>query len=210
MKRIHISLLAPLLATAMLTACAQPADDAPASAGRSDGGAVSGAFDKAITEARREIHEGNITISGEGNDARKAEITPQGDLVIDGSKVDVTPEQRALLLEHRARVAAVAEAGMQVGLKGAELATTAMKEAAKGFLTGDSASVEAKIEAEAAKIQGSALQLCQHLPSLLASQQKLAAALPEFRPYATMTLSDVEDCEKDVRKDMVADSAAGG
>jgi hypothetical protein len=35
------------------------------------------------------------------------------------------------------------------------------------------------------------------MPDLLASQQKLAAAMPEFRPYATMTQKDVDDCGKD-------------
>ena len=29
---------------------------------------------------------------------------------------------------------------------------------------------------------------------MMASQQKLAAALPEFKPYATMDQSDVDDC----------------
>jgi hypothetical protein len=209
MKSIHISALAPLLATAMLTACAQPSDPASSGTGQAAEGTSARAVDKAVTEARREIHEGNITVSGDAN-APKAEITPQGDLMIDGSQVNITAEQRAMLLEHRGRIAVVAEAGMQVGLQGAELATTAMKEAAKGILSGDSTSVEAKIEAEAAKIQGSALQLCGHLPALLASQQKLAEALPEFKPYATMTQADVDDCETDVKKDMVADNAAAG
>ncbi|MFC0679257.1 hypothetical protein ACFFGH_15585 [Lysobacter korlensis] len=210
MKRIHLSLLTPLLATAMLSACAQPSNPASAAAGQPADGTIARAVDEAVTEARREIHEGNITLSNDGPGGAKAEITPQGDFLIDGRKVGVTPAQRALLLEHRSRVAAVAEAGMQVGLKGAELATIAMKEAARGLLSGDSTSVEAKVEAEAAKIQGSALQLCGHLPALLASQQKLAAALPEFKPYATMTQADVDDCKADVKKDMVAENAAAG
>ena len=32
-----------------------------------------------------------------------------------------------------------------------------------------------------------------------ASQQKLAAAMPEFRPYATMQQKDVDDCGKDMK-----------
>jgi hypothetical protein len=33
---------------------------------------------------------------------------------------------------------------------------------------------------------------------MLATQQALAASLPEFKPYATMTASDVEDCARDI------------
>ena len=34
---------------------------------------------------------------------------------------------------------------------------------------------------------------------MLVSQQKLAAALPAFKPYATMTQQDVDDCGKDMK-----------
>jgi hypothetical protein len=32
----------------------------------------------------------------------------------------------------------------------------------------------------------------------MAGQQALAAAVPEFKPYARMTQADIEDCGKDV------------
>ena len=45
------------------------------------------------------------------------------------------------------------------------------------------------------------LQICRSLPSLLDSQQRLAASLPQFRPYATLEADDVADCENEVRNE---------
>lgn len=205
--------LSVLLVSLALAACSQPATTSEANAGSAtasvEKGIISEAINEAIVEARREIQQGNISVSDDTN-GTKAEISPEGDFLIDGRKVEITPEQRALLLEHRGHIAAVAEAGMQVGLEGADLATTAMKEAVVGALTGNGEQVEARIEAEASKIKASAMVLCQQLPALMASQQKLAAALPEFRPYATMTQDDIDDCANDVQSEQVADSGVAG
>ena len=48
------------------------------------------------------------------------------------------------------------------------------------------------------------LKICHRLPQLRDSQQALAASVPEFRPYATLDNDDVENCERDLRKDMAA------
>ena len=39
--------------------------------------------------------------------------------------------------------------------------------------------------------------LCTRLPPLLATQNQLAASLPEFKPYASMTQTDIDDCGKE-------------
>ena len=111
----------------------------------------------------------------------------------------VTPEQRALLREYRGHIAAVAEAGLQVGLEGVDLAGKAVTEALKGVFSGESERrIEERIRAEANAIGTSAQKICAHLPAMLATQQRLAAALPEFAPYARMTQEDVDDCRVDV------------
>jgi hypothetical protein len=79
-----------------------------------------------------------------------------------------------------------------------------MGEAFKGILSGKSEQeIEKSVEAEAAGIKQAAAKLCARLPGLLASQQGLAATLPEFRPYATMTQEDIDDCMKDTKDDSV-------
>jgi len=201
------------LATALLLACtfalaACNRDDAATGAGttgapeRTAGTEVTGAIEK----ARQKLDKGNISVSGDH--AAKAEITPAGDLLIDGRTVAITPEQRKLLLEYRAHVVGVASAGMDIGVQGATLAAKAVGEALRGAITGDTESIEQRVEEQAAGVKDAALRLCDHLPAMLASQQKLAAALPEFEPYATMTQADIDECRSDAAHERTAPSAS--
>lgn len=160
------------------------------------GSIIANAMDEASREVDEAIATENISISDDGN-APQAEITPQGDLLIDGREVAVDPAQRALLLEYRTHVAGVAQAGVAIGMQGADLATKAVGQALKGVFTGNTDEMERNIEAEAAKIEAQALKLCDRLPAMRATQQQLAAALPEFKPYATMTEQDIADCRED-------------
>lgn len=203
-------------ALSLLSACGS--DQPPASAAKQSAAkqeeksVVSQAVSKAVTEARNEIRDGNITVSSDGNNKPKAEITPKGDFLVDGKPVAINAEQRALLLEYRGHIAGVAESGMEIGMQGADLATKAMGEAFKGFFNGKSEKeIEQSVEAEAAKIKASAAKLCARLPAVMASQQKLAAAVPEFKPYATMTQKDLDDCwdETDDGKGSASKNAAG-
>ncbi|HEY5802533.1 MAG TPA: hypothetical protein VIT90_02400 [Lysobacter sp.] len=194
----------------LLTACdANPAPGSAPSAKKAEPTVISSAIQKAIGEAQQEIAEGNITVSKDEHGAgKKAEITPKGDLLIDGRAVAVTPAQRALLLEYRGHVVAVATAGMHIGMESADLATKAVAESLKGVFTGNTDEGEKHVEAEADKVRTAAQQLCTHLPGMLASQQKLAAALPEFQPYATMEADDVDDCWKETRDHETASAEA--
>lgn len=209
-----------------LAACGQP-DQADAGAGN---GAAKGVADamkeadqktspsfiaaevqKGIDQAKRELVTKDIRLGGVhiGEDRHedtsglpRAVITPQGDLVIAGKTVTATPEQHTLLTDYRQRIIDVANAGMDIGASGATLGTTAAKEAIWGALSGSSdKEIEERIKPQTEQIKVAALKLCKHMPDLLSSQQKLAAAMPEFRPYATMTQKDVEDCGKDKDKD---------
>ncbi len=163
---------------------------------------ISQATREAVAEARKEINEGNISVSNDHKSGQgKAEITPKGDLLIDGRAVAINQEQRKLLLEYRGHVASVAEAGVEIGMQGADLATKAVGAALKGVFTGNTEDVEKHVEAEASKIKASALKLCDRLPAMMASQQKLKTAVPEFAPYATMDQSDIDECRDDAKED---------
>jgi len=68
-----------------------------------------------------------------------------------------------------------------------------------GGLTG---SLERRVEATVKReIEPGVRRICRRLPALRASQQQLAASLPQFRPYATLEADDVDDCEADIRRD---------
>jgi len=158
---------------------------------------ASGVFAGVADKARTKIAEQNLSLDSDADGAPKAELTPEGDLLIAGNKVIVTPEQHELLVEHRKILEKIASAGVAIGMQGADLAGKAISNAISGVFSGDTAGSKARIESEAGKVKASARQLCDELPMLLESQQKVAAAVPEFRPYARMTEEDVKDCHSD-------------
>ena len=100
-----------------------------------------------MDKGREKLATENITISNDGQG--KAEITPQGDLLIEGRKVEIDEGQRRLLLDYRNEVSAIASAGMDVGTEGAKLATKAVTEAIGGIFSGKPEEIEARIEAQA-------------------------------------------------------------
>lgn len=229
-RSIKFGLLAAALSLSM-TACGQPdqADSntstaAPAASSKSVAEAVkevdqhtspsfiAAEVQKGIEQAKRELVTKDIDVNsvhidngGHHRDTSglpKAVITPQGELVIAGKTVAATPEQHTLVADYRQHIIGIAEAGMDIGASGASLGASAAKEAIFGALTGKSdKDIEARIKPQTTQIKAAALKLCQRMPDLLVSQQKLATAMPEFRPYATMTQQDVDDCGKNADKD---------
>lgn len=158
-------------------------------------GGVGETVKNAMDDARKDIAQGNIKISADKQP--RAEITPDGRLLIAGKEIAANDIQRRHLQDYRGHVVAIAMDGMDVGLAGAKLGASAAGEALKGIFSGDSEGVEKRINAEAEKIEAQAKRICDRLPAMLASQQALARELPAFKPYATMDQSDVDDCGKD-------------
>lgn len=210
-----------LLACSPLAACKKDPPPAPApSATQEPESALGRVVSREVRKAREKLvtenislnsgvrfNNGNVDVySDDVSDNRpKAEITPKGDLLIAGKPVAITAKQRAMLLEHRVQIIGIAESGMDIGVQGADLAAKAMGEAFKGILSGKSEQeIEQSVEAEAASIKQAAAKLCARLPGLMASQQKLAASLPEFKPYAAMTQGDIDDCMKETKDGSVA------
>lgn len=211
------ALTSHLFAFALLLPLAACSQSEPADPGTTSGSSaatpepyLAQKIHEGMNKARQELATRDIDINnvhvGHDDDRRdklpKAVITPQGDLLIAGRKVDATPAQRALLLDYRQQIIGIAEAGMDIGERGASLGMGAAKQAIVGALSGkDDKQIEAAIHPQAEQIKAAAMALCKRLPRLRASQQQLATDLPAFRPYATMTQKDVDDCGKDVDKD---------
>lgn len=178
------------LSAILLTACAPSDGDGTAKQAIDTAHAE---MDKAIKEMATE----NMSLSG-ADGTPKAEITPAGELLIDGKPVQLTDAQRAQLARHRELLVAIASDGVAIGKEGVALAGKAVSEAFNGVLNGDSEAFEKKIEAEAARIEQTAKSLCGRLPALMASEQALAKAVPAFQPYAQMSQADVDDCMTDI------------
>lgn len=139
-----------------------------------------------------------------------AEITAAGDLSIDGKAVAVNASQRALLQTYHREMNAMTADGIAIGKQGASLAGKAVTEAIKGAISGKTDDVDSKVEAETKKIEQQAMQLCKRLVTIKASQDALATSLPEFKPYATLDQSDVDDCGSNQNDSYSAGKETGG
>lgn len=137
-----------------------------------------------------------FTLNAEGLPA--ASIGTDGVLSINGKPLPLTPQQQALALQYRQQIQAIASEGMQIGLQGAELGVGAAASALGGVLSGkDAGQIEAEVEAKAAGLKQAAARLCDRLPALMLAGQALAAAVPEFAPYASVNDKSIEQCRKD-------------
>jgi len=174
-----------------------------------------------MAQAREELRTGNLeldnSLSFSGKDHKgdrhrrnkdlpPAEITPQGDLLVDGKPVDVDARQRQQLLAYREQVIAIALSGIDIGERGAEAALDMMDRSwvslVFGALTG---SLERRVERMVKQqIQPAVMAICAGLPAVMASQQRLASTLPAFQPYANLEQADVDNCERDVRSEFAA------
>ena len=221
MRTIQFALPVALLALMGCAPSAPPAPPAPPAPGAATAAgqpesALGRTVSNAMEKARQEMATKNIEINGGirfrhgdkgvtvfsndgSDDARpKAEITPKGDLLIAGSPVAINESQRNLLLEYRGEVIGIANAGMDIGVQGADMASKAVHAAIDNiFSLGKSEPIDQKMEAEGERMKAKARELCSRMPPMLATQQKLAANLPQFKPYATMNQSDIDDCMKD-------------
>lgn len=198
--------LRPLLPLALATAVAialagcNPAPESPAQgaagAATTVEETVGSSVASAMGEAKRKLETESMKFDAPG--LPPAEITAQGELLIDGRTVPTTPAQRELLVRYRAQVAGVATAGMDVGVQGAQLAVRTVGDAVRGVLNGQPEQIEQRVEAQAEPIRQAALKLCDRLPALFETQQALAAALPAFAPYAKFDQKDIAQCRQDV------------
>ena len=216
-----LSMLCVASTAMMLAACGS--GNAPASPASSATSAssttslVTSVVDHALDRAEAKLRNENITISdndgivvlsGSSSDENRtsrllrAQITPQGDLLIGGKPVALTPAQRAMVLDYRQQLIAIAAQGIAIGRQGAALGMSAAREAIAGAFSGKpEQEIRQRVEAKASGICEAAAKLCDRMPALMESQQKLAAAVPAFKPYATLTTAKIDECRKDALKD---------
>jgi hypothetical protein len=199
-KLTAIAISGAALLAATLAACAggQPGNT-PASAST---GPIAAAIDHGLDQAETELTTQNIPLDDHNNRLPRAEITPTGDLLIGGKSIVLTSAQRQQVLAYRQRLIAIGQEGIAVGRQGAALGLHAADTAIAAALSGQSdQQIRHKMQTETTGIQQTAQKLCDHLPAMMAAQQRLATAVPAFKPYATMTQKDIGDCRVDARHD---------
>lgn len=169
-----------------------------------------------LAQSRRELETGNLRLDDSLTFSRRhhdkshatvrAEITPAGDLLIDGKAQEIDAGQRRQLLAYRKQVVAIALAGIETGQVAAEAALDAVDGSWIGLVFGAmTGSLERRVERVVKQqVEPTVLAICRQLPALRESQQQLASDLPQFRPYATLEPRDIEDCEDEVRNEFAS------
>ncbi|MGY3264748.1 DUF2884 family protein [Lysobacter sp. HA35] len=201
MNALRTAALAAALISSLAACQARTPDSATAAKPAADTGiegAITRNVDTAMSEAHAKLSTENVKLTENG---RHAEITPKGDLIIDGKTIAVNAEQRQLLLEHRAHILEIASAGIEIGKQGAHLAGHAVSEAISGIFSGNTDRIEKSVEAQSQEMKRAAASLCDKLPAMYASQQRVAQAVPEFAPFATMKSTEQDKCHDDLTSD---------
>lgn len=193
MNRVLASAIA--LATAAALAACGRSEPETAARPAADDGALSAV-----------INIGTLALSGDTVRIRaagqpEARIEVGGKLLVDGREVPVTDAQRAELVAYHGAAMQLRENAKQTGIAGAKVGVAAAGAVLEGLAKGDPDSIGPKVEAEAAKVKQAALKVCVDLAALRTAQDKLAADLEAFRPYATVEESDVAGCREGVKVD---------
>lgn len=171
-----------------------------------------------LAKAKLELDTGDLQLQdnlqfGKQSEAKRrdakqvaAAITPQGDLLIDGKPQQIDASQRRQLLAYRGLVVEVAKAGIDIGQKSAEAALDVVDRSWVTLLfTAMTGSLERNVERTVREqVEPGVRGICRLLPRVRDSQQRLAASLPHFRPYATLEREDVTDCEDTVRREFAS------
>ena len=178
---IAVALLVALMSTACTEEARQTAAETKATVAEAT--AEGGTIDQAFAEAREKMQTENLTLSA-GDASAKAELTPEGDVLINGVALPMTAEQRAAALAYRAELLAIGEAGMAMGREGMDIAGDALALAAKGVFGGDTSASEAAIEAKGKAMEAAGLALCERVQGLALAQERLSTLVPELKQYA--------------------------
>jgi hypothetical protein len=135
-----------------------------------------------------------------------AEITPEGDLLVDGKAQAIDAGQRTQLLAYRKQVVDIALGGIEAGQVAADAALDAVGDSWVGILfNAMTGRLEARVERVVKQqVQPMVLGICRQLPAVRASQQDLAASLPSFKPYATLDQHDIDACEGELRNEFAS------
>lgn len=170
-----------------------------------------------LAKAKLELATENLRIdntlqfAGEDDDASdelpEAEITPQGDFLIEGKAQAIDAEQRRQLLAYRGQVVGIATTGIDIGQRAADAALDEVGDSSwVGLLfNAMSGRLERRVEQVVRQqVEPAVRGICRQLPAVRASQQQLAASLPQFRPYATLEAGDVEDCENLIQQEFAS------
>jgi hypothetical protein len=134
-------------------------------------------------------------IAVHARDIADAVIASDGGLEIDGKAVTLTAAQKENLRDYYEAADALRADAIATGKAGLATAGTAIGSVVKGLLSGEPEKIGPTVDVQAAKVEASAAKICADLRVLQAKQDAIAAQLPAFKPYATITSRDSAKCD---------------
>jgi hypothetical protein len=168
-----------------------------------------------LAKAREELLTENLRLGqnfqfgdhgAKDRDLPDAEITPQGDFLIDGKAQAIDAGQRTQLLAYRKQVVDIALDGIDAGQVAADAALDAVGGSWVGILfNAMTGRLEHRVERVVRQhVEPMVAGICKQLPAVMDSQQRLAASLPSFKPYADLDQGDIDDCEHELRDEFAS------
>lgn len=155
--------------------------------------------DSELDAASQKLATGNVTLTAENGGVPDAAITPQDDFLVAGKPVPLTRRQRKEVAAYRAQYIEIAREGIAIGHEGIEAGRRAVVPMVFAALFGASDhAIQAAMDKRLGGVREAAVKLCNRLPELMATEQRLAADLPAFQPYAKLTQKRIDDCSKNV------------
>jgi len=128
-----------------------------------------------------------------------ATISSDGTLKIGSGVVPLTDAQRAGVVAIYAAAQSIKQHGLETGKAGVAVGAEAASEALHGLANGDTSQIGAKVEAKADEVRRAAARICADVAQLRQAELAVAASLPAFSPYVSVSEGDVAHCEKDTK-----------
>lgn len=128
------------------------------------------------------------------NGVADATVTAAGEMSVAGKAVETTAAQRTLLAHYHASVLKLRTDGVAIGKAGIKTAGKAIGSVVSGLASGNPDTIGDKIDAQAQEIESRVGDLCETLHDLRSTQEAIAAEMPAFRPYATITARESDHC----------------
>lgn len=152
-------------------------------------------YDDSVFQHLSVLSDTRIAVHAHAGD--DAIVTAQGELVIDGKPVPLDAAQSQIVTRYFTNAMALRSDAVKTGAAGAATAATAITSVAVGLASGNPDSIDAKMNASAAKVDAAANKICIDLQMLAKAQDDLATVVPSFKPYATIGQREVDDCKTD-------------
>lgn len=129
--------------------------------------------------------------------APEALIDATGDLSINRQPTTVNAVQRAWLQDYYRNVLAINEHELAADMADAAATKHAIKSVVQDIASGNSGNIDKTTQAKSPQVAETTLKTCHDLAGIKAAQDKLAAQLAAFKPYASIVnTSNVTDCAK--------------